>query len=491
LDSDNDGIPDIVEVGALDNNNNGKVDTFIDTNFNGINDSLEGVSNALVLSGSDTNNNGVADSWPNKNADRTGRPNLYDLDSDGDGITDAEESGLIGRTGTNGTVASSAGIITGTYSNGWANTVQGLASLNLPNTDARGSANYLDIDSDDDGITDNVEAQSTSSYVVPTDTDSDNDGIADVYEVPAQIGTYGGNGLTPYNKDGDGNPDYKDTDTDNDGALDYIEGTGSSLYGVAYNTLNFTDTDGDGLVDQWDIANISSLTAGNLYRNVTHSDMGPGGNLDGPAPSGSSARLPKHTWGPSTDRDWRSNIILPLNIISFKVNYNAPNAVINWEVQNELQTENYDVEFSINGTEFTKIFTVQAKNIGNANYTQWHNLDNYTQNVFYYRIKQTDKDGKIYYTNIASIKVNRDSKITVAPNPFRNHFSVNYNSVSNEKVTISLISNDGKIISTKQVDVVKGINQIMFDNLQYLQHGLYFLRVQTLKNITTLKLLKE
>ncbi|HNJ59194.1 MAG TPA: T9SS type A sorting domain-containing protein, partial [Chitinophagaceae bacterium] len=426
-----------------------------------------------------------------KNADRTGRPNLYDLDSDGDGITDAEESGLIGRTGTNGTVASSAGIITGTYSNGWANTVQGLASLNLPNTDARGSANYLDIDSDDDGITDNVEAQSTSSYVVPTDTDSDNDGIADVYEVPAQIGTYGGNGLTPYNKDGDGNPDYKDTDTDNDGALDYIEGTGSSLYGVAYNTLNFTDTDGDGLVDQWDIANISSLTAGNLYRNVTHSDMGPGGNLDGPAPSGSSARLPKHTWGPSTDRDWRSNIILPLNIISFKVNYNAPNAVINWEVQNELQTENYDVEFSINGTEFTKIFTVQAKNIGNANYTQWHNLDNYTQNVFYYRIKQTDKDGKIYYTNIASIKVNRDSKITVAPNPFRNHFSVNYNSVSNEKVTISLISNDGKIISTKQVDVVKGINQIMFDNLQYLQHGLYFLRVQTLKNITTLKLLKE
>lgn len=491
LDSDNDGIPDVIEVGALDNDHNGKADSFTDTDFDGLKDNLLGVSNALLLSGSDNNNDGVADSWPNKNADRTGRPNLYDLDSDGDGITDVEESGLVGRTGSNGTVASSAGMVTGSYTNGWANTVQGLPSLNLPNTDSRGSANYLDIDSDDDGITDNVEAQSTNGYVVPNDTDSDNDGIADVYEVPAQIGTFGGNGLTPFDKDGDGTPDYKDTDTDNDGVQDYIEGTGSALYGVAYNTLNFTDTDGDGLVDQWDIANINSLTAGNFYRNVTHSDMGPGGNLDGPAPSGASPRLPKHTWAATTDRDWRSSIILPLNIISFKVNYDAPNAVINWEVQNELQTENYEVEFSLNGTEFSKIFTVQAINNGKSNYTQWHNLNNYQQSVFYYRIKQIDKDGKIFYTDVASIKINRSNKITVTPNPFRSQFNVNYFSSLNEKVSMSLISLDGKIIETKQVNVLRGNNQIMFNNLQFLQAGLYFLQIHTTSNSTNIKLVKE
>lgn len=491
LDSDNDGIPDIVEVGGADSNNDGMVDSFTDTNFNGLHDSYEGVSNALLLSGSDTNNDGVADSWPNKNADRTGRPNLYDLDSDGDGITDAEESGLIGRTGSNGTVAASAGIITGTRTNGWANTVIGLASLNLRNTDSRGPTDYLDIDSDDDGITDNIEAQSTGGYKVPNDTDSDGDGIADLYEVPAQVGVYGGNGLTPYDHDGDGTPDYRDSDSDNDGALDYIEGTGSSLYGVSYGTLNFTDADGDGLVDQWDIININSLTTNNFYRNVTHSEMGALGDRNGPSPSGSKAGLPQHTWGPSPNRDWRNNQILPLNIIAFKVSYNSPNAVITWETKNEIQTNYYDVEFSLNGTEFNKIYTVQAKNTGSAAYAELHNLVNYNQTIFYYRIKQVDKDGKIFYTDIASIRINRNNEIKVSPNPFKSYFNVHYTSSTNEKVTMSLISLDGKIITTKQVDVIRGSNTFQFNELNYLHQGTYILKVQSFNQMSTFKIIKE
>lgn len=492
LDSDNDGIPDIIEVGGIDSNNDGRVDSFSDDNFNGLKDNLEGVSNALLLSGSDTNNDGVANSWPFKNADRTGRPNLYDLDSDGDGITDIQESGLIGRTGSQGTVATTKGVVTGTRTNGWANSVIGLASLNLRNTDSRGPADYLDIDSDDDGITDNVEAQSTSGYKTPTDVDSDDDGIQDVYELAVDIGVYGSDALTPFDKDSDGIPDYRDTDTDNDGAPDYIEGTGSALYGVAYNTLNFTDTDGDGLVDQWDIININTLTSGNYYRNVTHSDMGPLGNYDGPSPSGASPKLPKHTWAASTDRDWRSNSILPLNIINFAVNYNAPNAMIKWEAKNELQTDFYDVEFSLNATEFNKIISVPAKNTGSAIYQQYHNLSNYNQTVFYYRIKQMDKDGRTYYTEIATIRLTKNNEVKVSPNPFKNYFNVNYTSALNDKLLLTLVGVDGKVITTKQVDVMKGNNSIPVNDLGNLPHGIYILRIQnSTNNVTTIKLEKE
>ncbi|MBX2931312.1 MAG: T9SS type A sorting domain-containing protein [Chitinophagaceae bacterium] len=491
LDSDNDGIPDIVEVGGADTNNDGMVDSFSDNDFNGLHNNYTGASNALLLSGPDTNNNGVADSWPFKNQDRTGRPNLYDLDSDGDGITDAEESGLIGRTGTNGTVASSAGIITGTRTFGWANSVIGLTSLNLRNTDSRGQADYLDIDSDDDGITDNVEAQSTGGYKIPNDTDTDGDGIADIYEMPAQVGVYGGNGLTPFDKDGDGTPDYRDTDADNDGVPDYIEGSGATMYGKSYGTLNFTDTDGDGLVDQWDNVNINTLTTGNYYKNVTHSEMGTNGDRNGPTPSGSKAGLPQHTWGSSPDRDWRNNQILPLNIIEFAVNYSTPNAIIKWEVQNELQTNYYDVEFSLNGTEFSKIFTIAAKNIGHAVYGQLHNLENYHQTIFYYRIKQVDKDGKIFYTEIATIRLSRNTEIKVSPNPFKNYFNLHYTSSFNERVSVSLISLDGKLITSKQIDVMRGNNTIQFNELNNLPIGMYILKVQGNNQLSTFKLIKE
>jgi hypothetical protein len=62
LDSDNDGIPDIIEVGGTDSNHDGKVDSFVDINQNGYQDALEG-TNALLKSGADTNNDGLANSY--------------------------------------------------------------------------------------------------------------------------------------------------------------------------------------------------------------------------------------------------------------------------------------------------------------------------------------------------------------------------------------------------------------------------------------------
>ncbi|WP_418152336.1 tandem-95 repeat protein [Litorimonas sp. RW-G-Af-16] len=118
-----------------------------------------------------------------------------------------------------------------------------------PDTDGDGIADYLDIDSDNDGITDNIEAQTTAGYVAPSGTgalmtDVNGDGLDDNYS-PA--------GLTPVNTDSgattpDTTPDYLDTDSDNDGLNDTQEaGLGAApMTGLSNAT---TDTDGDGLFD--------------------------------------------------------------------------------------------------------------------------------------------------------------------------------------------------------------------------------------------------
>lgn len=48
-------------------------------------------------------------------------------------------------------------------------------------TDQDGVLDYRDLDSDNDGITDNVEAQSTAGYIAPSGVDADNDGLDDAY----------------------------------------------------------------------------------------------------------------------------------------------------------------------------------------------------------------------------------------------------------------------------------------------------------------------
>ena len=105
-------------------------------------------------------------------------------------------------------------------------------------TDGDGIDDYLDLDSDNDGIADAVEAQPTVGYQTPAiGSDSDNDGVVDTFDsVTGQGGTF----TVPQDTDGDGVADYRDLDSDGDLLSDTNE---SGL------TLSGNDLDGDGIDD--------------------------------------------------------------------------------------------------------------------------------------------------------------------------------------------------------------------------------------------------
>ena len=109
-------------------------------------------------------------------------------------------------------------------------------------TDHDGTPDYLDLDSDGDGISDGFEAGDTKLETPPIDSDgdgtpdfedsdSDGDGISDATE------TTGG-----FDTDGDLIPDYLDLDSDNDDASDLDEAT----HGLDWRNK---DSDGDTISD--------------------------------------------------------------------------------------------------------------------------------------------------------------------------------------------------------------------------------------------------
>lgn len=356
--------------------------------------------------------------------------------------------------------------------------------------DKDGKINELDIDSDNDGITDNVEAQATGSYKIPSDVDTDADGLNDLYELPAQIGLPTGNGLTPVDTDGDGTPDFLDTDSDNDLAPDKNEGDRNSPFiTITQATIDASgDADGDGLMDVFDNVNYDGLTT-NYYTNVTMSNMGTNGDFNGPTPSGSYIQLQQSN--SAADRDWRNASILPLQIINLTVSYQAPVANLKWDVVNEIQTNYYEVQMSTNGVDFNYVARVTAKNAGNTNYTYPHSLNSQTANVFYYRIKQVDKDGKFYYTQVVMIKVTKPTQINVSPNPFVSFININYNSLVKERIQISIVTADGKTVATKQADVINGSNALQLTALDNLSVGVYFLRLQSSTGMQVVKIIKQ
>ena len=220
LDDDNDGILDTVELGSFDPDGDHDGDTipdYIDPQFPGF---------------TDTNSDGVDDRF---DLDLDGIMNHWDLDSDGDGIPDSVEAQT-----TTSYSAPSATV------NGDGVPVNFASGIMPINTDEDANPDYLDTDSDGDGLLDTVEAGITL-----TNLDDDNDGLDNATDATTgptdvdgnivpntlpdddnDLGIAGGDvdyrDTTDSDYDNDGVPDATDIDDDNDGIIDTEEGSGAA-----------------------------------------------------------------------------------------------------------------------------------------------------------------------------------------------------------------------------------------------------------------------
>jgi len=89
LDSDNDGIPDVTEAGgdALDPDGDGVIDVFVDSDGDGLADVVDDDDNSVPGAG-----DGPGTPLDVPDTDGDGSPDFTDLDSDGDGSNDIDET---------------------------------------------------------------------------------------------------------------------------------------------------------------------------------------------------------------------------------------------------------------------------------------------------------------------------------------------------------------------------------------------------------------
>jgi hypothetical protein len=239
-------------------------------------------------------------------ADSDGVADIFDLDSDNDGIPDVVEAGLGNLSGGTAKIP---------FPTGWvdanANGMHDAAESNIVlDSDGDGVPNFLDLDSDNDGIFDVDEsgagntANATyqngdgdisgngvgqgpdSDTFRETDTNSDNileyfsDGILDIYDY-----FEGGTFSTSYGNINQGSTGigwwFYVKDSDNDGIPDYIDITSNGVtYDIAatlYANLDVdtngvidgnTDTDGDGILDAFDTDNTAFGSPRDLDRKL-------------------------------------------------------------------------------------------------------------------------------------------------------------------------------------------------------------------------------
>ena len=178
------------------------------------------------------------------------------------------------------------------------------------------------------------------------------------------------------------------------------------------------------------------------------------------------------------------NVPLPVKFLNFTATKNKNTAILNWAVENEdVNTVSYEIQKSVNGTDFTSLKSIPALNNGRSgnvySFTQDNLTDIRSSGVIYFRIKQTDRDGQFVHSEIRSVRLDGKSlAVAVYPNPVKNNANVTFDLDANAEVAVSLVDASGKQLFTKQLQGIKGANLTSI-NMSKMAAGNYTLKVQT------------
>lgn len=177
---------------------------------------------------------------------------------------------------------------------------------------------------------------------------------------------------------------------------------------------------------------------------------------------------------------------LPVELLSFNAGYEGSKVKVNWKTTNEINTKNFILQRSADGNIFSTITSIDAVNSVTGNSYSYDDV-NPLSGISYYRLKIFDKDAKFKYSPVIAVKQKVNKLVEVYPNPASNTITVFHEKVSGES-SIKIISTDGKELLNQNIIPGVDFNTI---NISQLPKGVYLLKYQNEKIITTQKIIKQ
>lgn len=134
---------------------------------------------------------------------------------------------------------------------------------------------------------------------------------------------------------------------------------------------------------------------------------------------------------------------LPVELVLFEVNCDdQQKAILNWSTASENNSDYFTIERSIDQSNFEIIGELEASEFSNE-MIEYEFIDyNFNRTGSYYRLSQTDNDGKKEYLGERYLDCEMENRIEVYPNPFMNQVTI----VSEQEAQVQLFDLAGVII---------------------------------------------
>jgi ice-binding like protein len=167
---------------------------------------------------------------------------------------------------------------------------------------------------------------------------------------------------------------------------------------------------------------------------------------------------------------------LPVNWLYFRGKQEQKNVLLQWSTTSEINNGVFTIEKSSDGRSFKTVGTVNATT-GNTNLQHQYSLtDQQPYDLGYYRLSQTDKDGRRNYFRTILVKLNKQT-LEVLPYVQGNYIYVQTSCAVPGNAFIKLFSIDGKEIFSRQIMLTKEINTHKIS--KPFQRGIYLVTIGT------------
>ena len=175
--------------------------------------------------------------------------------------------------------------------------------------------------------------------------------------------------------------------------------------------------------------------------------------------------------------------VLPVTFLSFTAvrKGDLQEALLTWKTDKETDNLVYEVQRSINGTDWNTFGSVTPDR--SSSIIKQYSFTDVSPGatVCFYRIKQVDYSGRISYSAVRKVQFNGlITKYNLNPNPASNHVEIiNYNST--EKISYKIVDAIGRTVLQGQGSLGRSV----YINTSALKQGMYWVYVngETLKMI--------
>ena len=170
---------------------------------------------------------------------------------------------------------------------------------------------------------------------------------------------------------------------------------------------------------------------------------------------------------------------LPIANLEFNGRLDNTDANIKWKTTNEFNLQSFDLERSTDGSMYKTINKVDAHNqagIHQYNYID-KNIISLGVPVVYYRLKQTDRDGRFNYSGIVALEIKSSNLVILYPNPVVDKANLSISNPGVEAVQLRIIDNTGRIVKQQSLNVAAGNSAFSID-MSNLARGVYYLELK-------------